>query len=384
MYTFAEFVSLTESTSVDDEMLGHLTHTKDLPHEDPRHANMAVDLIHQFHQLRQGNKSTVGASLKTDGGASVHIIHDEHGIGVSDKHRMKRGVIARTPEEIDKHFGHAPDYAESLKHILKHGEEIVHRGHHVQADLLHTKQQPGERTSRGLEATPNRLTYTMNTHAPIGLAIHTEVTKGVAHGVTDSAVRSSPSIFVAQHKYHPDPGSYSREDREAVEHHLGEAKKLLRGHTTEHLTPDHIGNEKKSGHFTIYMNRTTRRGEKASVDGYKEHLAQERDKAASKLKTEAGKKKIHDQFNKHIDHVEENREHFNRTIQIRHHLGQATEHVLKGVTHPDMQTSLDGKKSPGEGIVLQKKDSQGRMRPVSKLVPVKVSNAILNNPRFGK
>ena len=32
--------------------------------------------------------------------------------------------------------------------------------------------------------------------------------------------------------------------------------------------------------------------------------------------------------------------------------------------------------------VLQKKDNQGKMRPVSKLVPVKVSNAILNNPRF--
>jgi hypothetical protein len=48
-----------------------------------------------------------------------------------------------------------------------------------------------------------------------------------------------------------------------------------------------------------------------------------------------------------------------------------------------METSIDGKKSPGEGIVLQKKHN-GKLRPVSKLVPVKVSNAILNNPRFAK
>jgi hypothetical protein len=55
---------------------------------------------------------------------------------------------------------------------------------------------------------------------------------------------------------------------------------------------------------------------------------------------------------------------------------------LKGVEHPDMETTIDGKKSQGEGIVLQQKDSTGKMRPATKLVPVKVSNAILNNPRF--
>ena len=38
----------------------------------------------------------------------------------------------------------------------------------------------------------------------------------------------------------------------------------------------------------------------------------------------------------------------------------------------------------GEGVVLRQKDSSGKQRPVSKLVPQKVSNAILNNPRFPK
>ena len=66
-------------------------------------------------------------------------------------------------------------------------------------------------------------------------------------------------------------------------------------------------------------------------------------------------------------------------MDIHHHLEQATEHVLKGVHHPDMETSIDGKKSAGEGVVLQKGG-----RPVAKLVPRKVSTAILNNPRFGR
>ena len=127
---------------------------------------------------------------------------------------------------------------------------------------------------------------------------------------------------------------------------------------------------------------TTRRGETASVEGYKAHLKSEGEKAAGKLKTAAGQEKTRAKFAGHIAHVDQNKEHFQRSLDIRHHLGQATEHVLKGVSHPDMETSIDGKKSQGEGIVLQKKDKAGKMRPVSKLVPVKVSNAILNNPRF--
>lgn len=382
MLTFAQFI--VEGTSVDDEMLGHLTHTKDLPHEAPQHTKTAVGLLRQFHNLRQGKKSTVAASLKTDGGASVHIIHDEHGVGVSDKHRMKRGVVARTPAEIDQHFGHAPGYAAALKHVLAHGHEIVAQGHHVQGDLLHTPAEPAKPSRGGVAATPNRLTYHMHTKAPLGIAIHTEVTNGVAHAPTAGATKSSPHIFVPQASFKPHPDTYSKEDRAAVEHHLGAAETLLKKHTTEHLTPAHIGTEKTPGHFTTYLNRTTRRGETPSVEGYKAHLTAERDRAASKLKTPAAKMRVHDTFNQHLSHVNANKEHFDRSIQIRHHLGQATEHLLKGISHPDMDTTLDGKKSQGEGVVLQKKDSSGKLRPVSKLVPLKVSNAILNNPRFAK
>jgi hypothetical protein len=144
MLRFKSF--LVEATSVDDEMLGHLTHTKDLPHEDPKHGQMALDLLRQFHKKRMGKASTVGASLKTDGGSSVHVIHDDKGVGVSDKHRIARGVIARSPEEIDKHFGHQPEYATSLKHLLKHGHEFVNKGHHIQGDLLHTPVEPGTKS----------------------------------------------------------------------------------------------------------------------------------------------------------------------------------------------------------------------------------------------
>ena len=47
-----------------------------------------------------------------------------------------------------------------------------------------------------------------------------------------------------------------------------------------------------------------------------------------------------------------------------------------------METSTDGKTSRGEGVVLQKKDSAGRLRPAAKLVHSDVQYALGNNPRF--
>jgi len=371
MKLFSDF--LQESTSIESEQLGHLTHAKDIAHESPAHANLGHDLIRQFHNARMGKSSSIKSTLKTDGGASVHIVHDEHGVGVSDKHRFKRGIIARTPEEIDKHFGHAPGYAAALKHVLKHGHEIVNKGHHVQGDLLHTPAEPGKRSGENTTVTPNRITYKAKTKAPLGIALHTEVKNGKAQALSKGATKKSPNIFTPEHEYHPESSTYSEADRQATEHHLNAAKALLANHTSAHLTPDHIN------HFTIYANRTTRKGETPTVEGYKKHLAAEGEKAAGKLKSAAGQEKKRAEFAKHIAHVEKNSPHFQRSLDIRHHLEQATEHVLKGVKHPDMETSIDGKKSPGEGIVLQKDN-----RPIAKLVPKKVSNAILNNTRFKK
>ena len=182
MLSFKSF--LLEATSIDDEQLGHLTHTKDIPHEDPSKAKEAVKLLHDFHNIRQGKSAgDTKATLKTDGGASIHVIHDKNGVGVSDKHRFKRGVIARTPQEIDQHFGHAPGYAAALKHVLKHGAEFVTKGHHVQGDLLFSPAEKVKRTAGGISATPNALTYTL------GLQPYTNTSAG--SGASDVGISIS-------------------------------------------------------------------------------------------------------------------------------------------------------------------------------------------------
>ena len=112
MLSFIKY--LIEATSMDDELLGHLTHTKDIPHEAPSHVHTAIDLIRQFHNLRQGQSSTVSASLKHDGKAAVHIIHEKDSrVGVTDKHKLDSGIVAYSDEDgtaAVKLDGHLPEH----------------------------------------------------------------------------------------------------------------------------------------------------------------------------------------------------------------------------------------------------------------------------------
>lgn len=382
-FSFSESLNESKSTgasSVEEELLGHLTHAKDVGHEDPQHASMALDMMEEFHKMRQGLPSTAQPSLKHDGGSSVHIIRDKRGrLGVSDKHRFARGVVAYTPEDIDKHFGHQPSYAQALKHLLTHGRDIVGRGTHLQGDLLWTPGDPQARQRAGrTKYTPNRLTYEGQSKAPIGLAIHTQITNGVAHSPNPGSIGSSDKIFVPQYQYQPDPHNYSEEARNAVEHHLSKAREILQDHDTSHLTPDHIYN------FTIYNNRATRRGETPSLEGYIRHLKDEGEKAASKMKTPIGQERKRGFFQNLARHAMENKEGFGRSIALRDHLQRATDYLVGGIEHPDLKTTLDGKPSLGEGLVLGRKDGKGLIRPALKLVHSGIQRALGNNPRFGR
>lgn len=369
-----------QKTSVDAALLTHLTHAKDLPHElpGPGHEH-GVNLIHEFHKLRTGQPTSIVATHKVDGGASVVVGHDKQGPFVSDKHRHTRGVVARTHEEIDQHFGHSPEYAASLKNVLDHAHHIVNPGHTVQGDLLFTEHDKGIRKGGTVTAHANRIQYGIKTPAKVGIAVHTEITNGVAHKPSKGAISSHPEVFKPDLEFHPNKHPYSEKDRKMTEQHLSAAKELINKNPDHsHLTDEH------QQHFTIYMNRTTRKGTSPSVEGYKSHLEEEGIKKAGTVKTAAAKATHINKFKSLADQVEKNRDAFENTIKINHHLSQATEHVLKGIKHSDMTTKIDGKSSDTEGVVLLKRDQQKRLRPVAKLVPKEVSHQILNNPRFAK
>ncbi len=361
---------LAEASSLDNEELGHLSHVKDIPHEDPSKTMESIDLLKGFHQHKLGKGSKVTGQLKVDGGASVIVGHDDQGTFVSDKHRHQRGYVARTAEEVDQGFGRHPQYAEQLKNVLEHSHKFVNPGHTIQGDLMFTEHDKGK------SVTPNRITYGINHNTKIGLAAHTEITNGTAHAITPDAIQQHKDVFVPQSEYKPNPSLYRPEDQKTAEQHIKAAEKLIEGHTTDHLTPEHIK------HFTSYIGRSSRERKPPTVEGYKSFLSETGTKESRKLKTVEGQKKKLATYQQLSNHVDTNAEHFQRSIDIRHHLGAASEAMLKDVHHPDMTTKIDDNFSPGEGIVLLKKDQIGVNRPVAKLVPETVSHAIRNNPRF--
>ena len=381
MHSLKSYLSEAKTkTSVDAALLSHLTHAKDLPHElpGPGHEH-GVNLIHDFHKLRTGQPTSIVATHKVDGGASVVVGHDKQGTFVSDKHRHARGVVARNEEQIDEHFGHAPSYAASMKHVLAHAHHIVNQGHTVQGDLLFTEHDKGNRRGSAVTAHANRIQYGIKTPAKMGIAVHTEISNGIAHKPSKKAIAQHSEVFKPNLDFDPSKHPYAEKDRKATEMHLQKAKQLISANPDHsHLTEEH------QPHFTTYMNRTTRLGTKPSVEGFKTHLQEEGIKKAGTVKTETAKAAHLNKFKSMAEHVEKNKAAFENTLAINHHLSQATEHVLKGIKHTDMDTKIDGKSSATEGVVLLRRDDQKRLRPVAKLVPKEVSHKILNNPRFGR
>ena len=396
MLSFKKFIGsrlLYESSSIDDTALGHLSHGFDIFHESPEHTQLSLNAMRAFHQIRIGNpdKSGIKAFLKHDGGVSAHWIHTDDGvIGVSDKHRMGRKsgpVIMTTPEEIQKHLGDKPAYATAMTHLLKAGHEILPRNTHIQGDLLYTEGE-GSPEDHG----PNRIRYRpkQKTTAKIGFAAHTQVTDGLAHSLEGGVLFKTPNVHMPEHVYHPDPNSYHQDDRNGFEHHSNEAMKLLGSHTTKHLSDQEL-----KGELNKYFNRSARGHDyktgkvhnkplTPTVDGFIEHIRMYGHDLVSGVSSSGKKSEKKTKIKSMIDHIERNREHFERTIQIRDHLRRATDHLTAGIEHPDVDTFIDGKKSPGEGIVLGLPSNvlPGKVHPRIKLVPTRIQYELGNNPRF--
>lgn len=370
---FTQFIT----ESIENELLGHLSHVRDLPHEIPgKGGDYAIDVLKKYHANRMGKKSDITPSKKIDGGASVIIRHNQDGtVEVSDKHRFDRGVTAKNEQEIDKHFGHAPGYAASLKSVMRHAHKVVPRGKTLQGDLLFDEHSKPEHKNNQTHFTPNRITYSIpRSKAKVGIAFHTEIKNGRAHGIDANDVKKHPDVFVPEVEHDVPTSKYSESARKRTEAHIRKAEEIhAQSKDHSHLTDQH------KTHLPVYLNKTIRTKEKPSIEGYKQHLKQVGEKEASKVKTAEAQERKRSAYEKLASHVDEHSKKFQSTFDLRHHLQKATDSALSGISHDDMKTSVDSKPSKGEGVVLRKDN-----RPVAKLVPSEISHHLLTNTRFQK
>ena len=274
-----------------NEQLSHLDHPYQMHVLYGKNgAESAIRDLKATHEyFKTGKSNRVYASRKVDGGVSVIMKnHPTFGFSVSTKSAFNvNPKINYTEEDIEKNHGHAKGLASALKHVLKHGKDLVKPGHSVQGDLLYTND--AKTTDDHVTTTPNRIEYKHSGKPKkFGIALHTEYEGNSAKsGVSSSAINHSRNVFVADTSFEPKSSHYEEKHQNTSEKHLAAAEGILKKH------PEHfdISKEHKE-HLLTYMNSL--RSESGHIvppthESYKEHLKRIMEKRQASVKTEKSK-----------------------------------------------------------------------------------------------
>lgn len=386
MITFKTFTFLIE----EEDQSSHLNHL-DHPYQmhvlyGKRGAEQAVNDLKSAHDyFTTGKSNKISASRKVDGGVSVIISnHPTFGPSVSTKSAFNvKPKINYTEEDIDKNHGHAPGLANTLKHLLKHGKNLVNSGHSVQGDVLYTNE-PKKTEDNKVSTTPNRIEY-RHEGAPkkFGIALHTEYEGNTAKtGVSPKAINSTKNIFVADTDFTPKPEHYSEKNRNIASKHLELAKELVNKHG------DHFDVSKEhKEHILTYMNSL--RSEAGPIatpthQGYIDHLNKIKERKKASVKTSRAKEEKESHFNKLQNEVNNNKSKFKSIFDFHDHINKVTEALTSTLAHnkaSNFSSHIDNAPSTDEGIVIANKSNRNIL---FKLVPNKIASALKYNPRFNR
>lgn len=334
--------------STNEEKLTHLEHAED-------HAinagaagyEHAKKTLHAAHNLLLGGDTNATVTTKYDGSPSIVFgRHPENGkFFVASKSAFnKTPKINYTPEDIDANHGHAPGLASKLKAALQHLPKVTPKTGVFQGDIMHSggksKGNPeGDVELKNGKAsfTPNTITYTTNkegegeqaANSKIGVAVHTSY-KGPSFDQMKASYNSGSKGF----KQHPDvhlldvsnPGnSISPAQSKKFTEHMAKAevlhKRISGGDGYEPLA-------KHTEKLKTYINKTVRTGEKPTVEGYKEHVAQTNQKAADKYKTAAKKAEVAKSTEDTHADVDAHQSHFDNLLKMHHHLQSAKDQLV--------------------------------------------------------
>ena len=373
--------------------LKHIHHVEDRPllhgHEGFEHAHAA--LLHAHEHIKAGHKSS-NLTMKYDGSPAVVFGHHPKTgkFFVASKSAFnKNPKINHTHADIEKHHGHAPGLASKLHAALDHLPKVtpkkgVYQGdlmyHHEDHDKEHLHEDLNHHKNGDVSFTPNTITYKAKGEtakkikgSKLGIAIHTKYhgndihSMSAHHDVDHENFKQHKDVYHHTAEHDTSKVNHSAENEKMFHKHMAAAKEIHDTHGSKmyHATEKHQG---EGGHLATYINHTVRHDEVPSAEGFKKHLKGHFDKAASKLKSEAGQAKKHAEAKEHIDHVEKNKQHYDNLLKMHHHLQTAKNHLVRSLeTHEgEYEHHIEGKKSKPEGFVLHH-EHEGKHEP-SKLV----------------
>lgn len=330
---------------------------------------------HAFHTLNDTHNAIMGAThsstknvVKYDGSPSVIFgYHPVTGkfFTASKSAFNKEPKINYSHEDIEKNHGHAPGLVEKLKAAHDHLKKITPKGRVFQGDIMYTHNDVTHHGGK-YHFTPNTLTYSQKADSPegkkikkarIGVAIHTEY-KG--HGDLESMQAHygfDPHEEGSGFKHHPDVHVLpvhvvhaAQAPKTKFEHHMKKAVEEFEGANEE--THNAISNHRVN--LKTFINSTVRTGAKRSATSYMAWLKNKHQAEVDKLKTPAGKARRQQAMDEDLAHVQKNKHHFHRILNIHDHLENAKNELvdhLSSLDHHGYEHSIHGRPSGPEGFV---------------------------------
>jgi len=367
MQSFKTFI--TEATAEEGQKLKHITHAEDRPLQQGavgfRKAHESLMASHN-HMKSGGHSSAL--TMKYDGSPSlVFGHHPETGkFFVASKSAFNvNPKINYTHADIKKNHGHAPGLMDKLHDSLNHLKKVAPKTGVYQGDLMFSGDDKKE-TKKGVSFTPNTITYSGKgeqgdkiRQSKLGIIVHQQY-----HGKDISSMKADPHPDLHNFANHPDVWMksanhdtkqvhYSEDDQNEFQKHMDAAKKIHDDNkkTMYKAVEPHSG---EGNHLETYINHTVRTDEHPTPEGLQKHIEDKYKKASAKLKTPAGQTKKAAEAKSHVSHIEKNKEHYGKLLDMHHHLQQAKNVLVRNLEQHEggLEHHIDNKRTGPEGFVI--------------------------------
>lgn len=376
MRNFLSFIN-EEATPKQEEgkKLKHLTHLEDhVLHNGHEGVGIAAQHLDDVHNTLLGKKSSTNVSTKYDGAPSIVFgTHPETGkFFVASKSAFnKNPKINYTSEDIQRNHGHAPGLVEKLNAALQHLPKIMpSKGGVYQGDMMYTK--PDIEKKNGMyHFTPNTITYSAQQdsahgraikNAEMGIVIHTHYKGGnklenmSANPLSKKErdkFNNDPHVHNIDPTIEVNPNNYTVADQRDFMNHKEAARQAYSKMKPESMDALAGHGEKLEAH----VNKMVREGGQPSVEGYIDDLNARHQKDVDSVKTQAAKERKTQKHAEVMQHIMDNREHFDKALKVHDHLQKAKDVLTRVMAKnsPFMHT-IDGQPTGPEGAVAVDKD----------------------------
>jgi len=358
--------------------LKHLTHLEDMPlyhgHEGVSTAASMLQDVHNHLIGKSIGKTKI--STKYDGAPSlVFGKHPTTGqFFVASKSAFnKNPKINYTEEDIDANHGHAPGLAEKLKTALRELPKIAPHHGVYQGDVMYSKNDIKEKDGQ-YHFTPNTITYSANKdsaegkkvkNAEFGLVVHTKY-----KGKNLEDMSATPDVDREKFKEHPDvhnidpkihishQTSYTPSMQKEFINHMENARQ-----TYERMKPESMDAiNPHSIHVEAHVNDMIRKGGVPSTDGFIKHIQTRMEKEVGKVKSDSAKQRKAQQHQDIIDHVNKNKEHFDKMLQLHKHLQNAKNVLIKALdSSSEFDHHIGETKTNGEGYAVNRDGNMSKL-----------------------